>query len=103
MGVIPYLGTFLTDLTMTHTAFPDHIHSTVTPSLPPLTPADPEFLQTAGGDEVELVNFDKRRKEFHILAQLSLYQKSASLYSFPHNPSLVHWLASSSTLSPQLR
>ena len=26
MGVIPYLGTFLTDLTMTHSAFPDTLH-----------------------------------------------------------------------------
>lgn len=26
VGVIPYLGTFLTDLTMTHTAFPDTLH-----------------------------------------------------------------------------
>ncbi|CAI8037746.1 Ral guanine nucleotide dissociation stimulator-like 1 [Geodia barretti] len=84
MGVIPYLGTFLTDLTMTNTAFPDTIHS-----------------KSGAGREVGLVNFDKRRKEFHILAQLGLYQKSASLYSFPHSPSLVHWLSSHPTLSLQ--
>ena len=33
MGVIPYLGTFLTDLTMTHSAFPDTLHVRQTVSL----------------------------------------------------------------------
>ena len=61
------------------------------------------FLQSGAGRDVGLVNFDKRRKEFHILAQLGLYQKSASLYSFPHSPSLVHWLSSHPTLSLQQR
>ncbi|CAG2068559.1 unnamed protein product, partial [Timema podura] len=43
-GTIPYLGTFLTDLTMIDTAIPDTV---------------------ADG----LINFDKRRKEFEVLAQ----------------------------------
>ena len=46
-GTIPYLGTFLTDLTMIDTAIPD----TVTDGL---------------------INFDKRRKEFEVLAQVRL-------------------------------
>jgi ral guanine nucleotide dissociation stimulator-like 1 len=45
-GTIPYLGTFLTDLTMIDTAIPDTV---------------------ADG----LINFDKRRKEFEVLAQVS--------------------------------
>ena len=44
-GTIPYLGTFLTDLTMIDTAIPDTV---------------------ADG----LINFDKKRKEFEVLAQV---------------------------------
>ena len=47
-GTIPYLGTFLTDLTMIDTAIPDMV---------------------ADG----LINFDKRRKEFEVLAQVSYF------------------------------
>lgn len=54
-GTIPYLGTFLTDLTFIHAAIPDTI------------------------DE-DLINFDKKRKEFEILAQIKLLQ-----VSFPVN------------------
>ena len=45
-GTIPYLGTFLTDLTMIDTAISDITHD-------------------------GLINFDKRRKEFEVLAQVN--------------------------------
>ncbi|KAJ8670541.1 hypothetical protein QAD02_001800, partial [Eretmocerus hayati] len=60
-GTIPYLGTFLTDLTMIDTAIPDTI---------------------ADG----LINFDKRRKEFEVLARIRLLQGAANAYNFSTDP-----------------
>lgn len=65
-GTIPYLGTFLTDLTMIDTAIPDII-------------AD------------RLINFDKRRKEFEVLAQIKLLQGAANAYHFKEDPSFDRW------------
>lgn len=68
-GTIPYLGTFLTDLTMIDTA----IHDTV-----------------ADG----LINFDKRRKEFEVLAQIKLLQGAANAYHLPPDPMFDRWFDS---------
>lgn len=68
-GTIPYLGTFLTDLTMIDTAIPDTI-----------------------GDG--LINFDKRRKEFEVLAQIKLLQGAANAYHLPHDPNFDRWFDS---------
>lgn len=46
-GTIPYLGTFLTDLTMIDAAIPDTLPN-------------------------GYINFDKRRKEFEVLAQVKI-------------------------------
>ncbi|XP_043475863.1 ral guanine nucleotide dissociation stimulator isoform X1 [Leptopilina heterotoma] len=68
-GTIPYLGTFLTDLTMIDTAIPDSI---------------------AGG----LINFDKRRKEFEVLARIRLLQGAANAYNFNTDPIFEKWFHS---------
>ncbi|XP_059092463.1 ral guanine nucleotide dissociation stimulator-like 1 isoform X3 [Tigriopus californicus] len=64
-GTIPYLGTFLTDLTMIDTAIPD----------------------TTEG----LINFDKRRKEFEVLAQIKLLQGAAKAYHIDGQPRFSQW------------
>lgn len=68
-GTIPYLGTFLTDLTMIDTAIPDTV---------------------ADG----LINFDKRRKEFEVLAQIKLLQGAANAYHLPADPMFDRWFDS---------
>ncbi|XP_071650262.1 ral guanine nucleotide dissociation stimulator-like 1 isoform X1 [Temnothorax longispinosus] len=68
-GTIPYLGTFLTDLTMIDTAIPDTI---------------------ADG----LINFDKRRKEFEVLARIRLLQGAANAYNFSMDPVFDRWFHS---------
>lgn len=68
-GTIPYLGTFLTDLTMIDTAIPDVV---------------------ADG----LINFDKRRKEFEVLAQIKLLQGAANVYNLPDDPAFDRWFDS---------
>lgn len=72
-GTIPYLGTFLTDLTMIDTAIPDTV---------------------ADG----LVNFDKRRKEFEVLAQIKLLQGAANAYHLPADPLFDRWFDSAPVL-----
>ncbi|XP_053328369.1 ral guanine nucleotide dissociation stimulator isoform X3 [Spea bombifrons] len=65
-GTIPYLGTFLTDLVMLDTAMKDYLE---------------------GG----LINFEKRRKEFEVIAQIKLLQSACNNYSFLPDESFVEW------------
>ncbi|XP_065102822.1 ral guanine nucleotide dissociation stimulator-like 1 isoform X1 [Paramisgurnus dabryanus] len=65
-GTIPYLGTFLTDLTMLDTALPD---------------------QVEGG----LINFEKRRREFEVIAQIKLLQSACNSYCLTPDPSFLRW------------
>ncbi|XP_017011062.2 ral guanine nucleotide dissociation stimulator-like 1 isoform X1 [Drosophila takahashii] len=69
-GTIPYLGTFLTDLTMIHTANPDYL------------------------TENKLINFDKKRKEFEVLAQIKLLQGAANTYNLQGDALFDHWFNS---------
>ncbi|GFR64286.1 Ral guanine nucleotide dissociation stimulator-like 1 [Elysia marginata] len=73
-GTVPYLGTFLTDLTMIDTAHPDTVD---------------------GG----LINFDKRRKEFEVLAQLRLLQSAAKIYNIHEHEGFWRWFKSIRTYS----
>ncbi|XP_032904786.1 ral guanine nucleotide dissociation stimulator isoform X5 [Amblyraja radiata] len=68
-GTIPYLGTFLTDLVMLDTAVKDHLD---------------------GG----LINFEKRRKEFEVIAQIKLLQSACNNYSFKPDHRFVEWFRS---------
>ncbi|XP_036426522.1 ral guanine nucleotide dissociation stimulator-like 1 [Colossoma macropomum] len=75
-GEVPYLGTYLTVLTMLDTALPDTVE---------------------GG----LINFEKRRREFEILSHIRVLQASCSLYSFPSHPAVCSWLRNCTPLSDQ--
>jgi len=72
-GTIPYLGTFLTDLTMIDTAIPDTVSE-------------------------GLINFDKRRKEFEVLAQIKLLQGAANAYTITEDSVFERWFDSVLTL-----
>ncbi|KAM6343194.1 ral guanine nucleotide dissociation stimulator-like 1 isoform 1-T1 [Alca torda] len=65
-GTVPYLGTFLTDLIMLDTALQDYVE---------------------GG----LINFEKRRKEFEVIAQIKLLQSSCNSYCMPPDQKFIQW------------
>lgn len=73
-GTVPYLGTFLTDLAMIDAALNDYT-------------------------DAGLINFDKRRREFDILAQIQLYQSSAKLYNLEPDTDFLAWFRSCRTYS----
>ncbi|TRY97306.1 hypothetical protein DNTS_020593 [Danionella cerebrum] len=75
-GTVPYLGTYLTALTMLDTALADSLE---------------------GG----LINFEKRRREYEILRQIRQLQASCSQYALVYHPSITAWLQSHKLLSDQ--
>ncbi|CAN9500520.1 unnamed protein product [Ophioblennius macclurei] len=75
-GTIPYLGTFLTDLTMMDTALPDLVE---------------------GG----LINFEKRRREFEVIAQIKLLQSACNSYCLTAHPAFLHWFKGQPQLSEE--
>ncbi|KAG2471338.1 RGL1 protein, partial [Polypterus senegalus] len=75
-GTVPYLGTYLTILTMLDTALPDTLE---------------------GG----LINFEKRRREFEILSRIKQLQATCCQYELSLHPEIAVWLQSYRMLSEQ--
>ncbi|XP_061605779.1 ral guanine nucleotide dissociation stimulator-like 1 [Phyllopteryx taeniolatus] len=75
-GVVPYLGTYLTVLTMLDTALPDTV-------------------------EAGLVNFEKRRREYEVLSQIHVLQVSCTLFNLPHYPRIAAWMQGHKLLTDQ--
>ncbi|KAF6720584.1 Ral guanine nucleotide dissociation stimulator-like 1 [Oryzias melastigma] len=75
-GVVPYLGTYLSVLTMLDTALPDML-------------------------EDGLINFEKRRREFDVLSQIRVMQACCSQYNLPSHPRIAAWLQGNKLLSDQ--
>ncbi|XP_037332177.2 ral guanine nucleotide dissociation stimulator-like 1 isoform X2 [Pungitius pungitius] len=75
-GSVPYLGTYLSVFTMLDTALPDTVQ---------------------GG----LINFEKRRREFEVLSQISVLQACCSQYNLPHTPRIAAWLRGHKLLNDQ--
>ncbi|XP_036892375.1 ral guanine nucleotide dissociation stimulator isoform X1 [Sturnira hondurensis] len=73
-GTIPYLGTFLTDLVMLDTAMKDHLYG-------------------------RLINFEKRRKEFEVIAQIKLLQSACNNYSIEPEEQFGAWFRATQRLS----
>uniref|UniRef100_H9G9W7 Ras-GEF domain-containing protein n=1 Tax=Anolis carolinensis TaxID=28377 RepID=H9G9W7_ANOCA len=65
-GTVPYLGTFLTDLTMLDGALQNYVE---------------------GG----LINFEKRRREFEVIAQIKLLQSSCNSYCMKTDRRFIRW------------
>ncbi|CAO2635803.1 Ral guanine nucleotide dissociation stimulator-like 3 [Lemmus lemmus] len=75
-GPVPYLGTFLTDLIMLDTALPDMLKG-------------------------NLINFEKRRKEWEILARIQQLQHRCQLYSLSSHPPVLAALRAQRQLSEE--
>ncbi|XP_036185114.1 ral guanine nucleotide dissociation stimulator isoform X2 [Myotis myotis] len=73
-GTIPYLGTFLTDLVMLDTAMKDYLYG-------------------------RLINFEKRRKEFEVIAQIKLLQSACNNYSIQPEEQFGAWFRAMARLS----
>ncbi|XP_004048846.4 ral guanine nucleotide dissociation stimulator isoform X1 [Gorilla gorilla gorilla] len=73
-GTVPYLGTFLTDLVMLDTAMKDYLYG-------------------------RLINFEKRRKEFEVIAQIKLLQSACNNYSIAPDEQFGAWFRAVERLS----
>ena len=74
IGTVPYLGIYLSDLTYIDSAYPNTIDIENTNDL----------TSTSSNPSEKLINFEKHRKEFEILAQIKLFQSAANAYTTLH-------------------
>ena len=74
IGTVPYLGLYLSDLTYIDSAYPN--------TIPIETSSDPSAASSDAS--LNLINFEKHRKEFETLAQIKLFQSAANAYTSLH-------------------
>ena len=67
IGTVPYLGLYFSDLTYIDSAHPSTIP-----------------IEKSTNLSEKLINFEKHRKEFEILAQIKLFQSAANAYTNLH-------------------
>ncbi|XP_041482177.1 ral guanine nucleotide dissociation stimulator-like 1 isoform X2 [Lytechinus variegatus] len=75
-GTVPYLGTFLSDLIKIDSAYPDTV-------------------------EDGLINFEKKRKEFEVVAQIRLLQMASKTYQIFPDEKFLDWFNNINVLSYQ--
>ncbi|CAF0844907.1 unnamed protein product [Rotaria sordida] len=71
LGTVPYLGLYLSDLTYIDSAYPNTI----------IIEDDNSPSCTSSK---KLINFEKHRKQFEVLAQIKLFQSAANAYTTLH-------------------
>jgi ral guanine nucleotide dissociation stimulator-like 1 len=74
IGTVPYLGIYLSDLTYIDSAYPNTID----------IENNNDLLSIPSNSSEKLINFEKHRKEFEILAQIKLFQSAANAYTTLH-------------------
>ena len=95
--IIPYLGNFLTEFMTLDTAMPDLVANDATPSDETSRNSNPNSQDQMPN----LINFEKRRKEFEILMVLKILQHSAGHLKYLQCSNFDRWMDSVVCLTDQ--